>query len=341
MKTLAFVTWKHSTACVSVLLLLTTPPTVQAQFNHTTNNGTITITGYTGPGGDVTIPDTINGLPVTSIGDFAFWNLANVTSVTIPNSVVSLGGAAFEGCALSSVTIGSGVANIGNYTFDGCTSLTNVTFGNSVTTIGVYAFSVCTSLTTLRIPDSVLSVMSGAFYECLSLTNVTIGNSVTNIGDYAFSGCDSLNSVTIGTSVTSIEGGAFEGNRPIIFYFKGNAPVADGSAFMNANGLVFATAYYLPGTTGWSAFSFNTGVPAVLWNPLIQTGDASFGVRTNQFGFNIVWADGKAVLVEACTNLHNPLWTPVATNTFTGDSSYFSDPQWTNHPARFYRLHSP
>ena len=62
------------TACAMklLLLLLTLPAVVQAQFNYTTNNGTITITGYTGPGGAVAIPDTINGLPVTSIGDYAF-----------------------------------------------------------------------------------------------------------------------------------------------------------------------------------------------------------------------------------------------------------------------------
>ena len=70
----------------------------QVPFNYTTNNGTITITGYTGPGGAVTIPDTINGLPVTSIGDYAFCNCTSLTSVTIPNSVTSIGDEAFSYC---------------------------------------------------------------------------------------------------------------------------------------------------------------------------------------------------------------------------------------------------
>ncbi len=103
----------------------------------------------------------------------------------------------------------------------------------------------------------------------------------------------------------------------------------------------YGTAYYLPGTTGWAAFSTNTGIPVVLWLPLFQTGDASFGVRTNQFGFNIAWASGQTVVVEAASNLSNPLWTPVATNILTSDSVYFSDPQSSNYPARFYRLRSP
>ena len=100
-----------------------------------------------------------------------------------------------------------------------------------------------------------------------------------------------------------------------------------------------ATVYYLPGTTGWGT-TFG-GRPAVLWNPLVQTSDASFGVRTNRFGFTITGASNLVIVVEASTNLANPVWAPVGTNTLTGGSSYFSDPQWTNHPARFYRLRSP
>lgn len=73
----------------------------------------------------------------------------------------------------------------------------------------------------------------------------------------------------------------------------------------------------------------------------MQTTVPSFGVRTNQFGFTIAWASGQVIVVEACTNLQNPTWSPVGTNTLTRGSSYFSDPQWTNHPGCFYRLRSP
>ena len=73
----------------------------------------------------------------------------------------------------------------------------------------------------------------------------------------------------------------------------------------------------------------------VLPNPLILTAYRRFGVQTNGFGFIISWATNIAVVVEACTNLANPIWSPVGTNTLTDGSSYFSDPQWTNYPSAF------
>ena len=73
----------------------------------------------------------------------------------------------------------------------------------------------------------------------------------------------------------------------------------------------------------------------------MQTRDASFGVRTNRFGFNLDWASGRVVVVEACTNLAEPVWSPVGTNVLTDGSAYFSDPGWTDSPARFYRLRAP
>ena len=70
-----------------------------------------------------------------------------------------------------------------------------------------------------------------------------------------------------------------------------------------------------------------------------QISPASPGVRTNQFGFNIIGTSNIVVVVEASTNLANPTWSPLRTNTLTGGSAYFSDPQWTNYSSRFYRLH--
>jgi len=109
------------TACVTRLwplllwLLLTLPAVAQAQFNYTTDNGAITITGYTGPGGALAIPATINGLPVTRIGNYAFTDCTGLTSVTIPNGVTSIGLFVFYSCtSLTSVTIGNSVGHIGD-----------------------------------------------------------------------------------------------------------------------------------------------------------------------------------------------------------------------------------
>jgi len=355
-----------------LLLLLTLPAVVQAQFNYTTNNGTIIITGYTGPGGAVAIPDTIDGLPVTRIGDSAFQGKTSLTSVSIPNSVTSIGDSAFNYCtSLASVTIGSGVTNIGFFAFSSCTSLSaitvdalnsvyssvdgvlfnksqtvliifpgdkagNYTIPNSVTSIGNYAFA-GSSLTSVTIPNNVTSIGDFAFSGCTILTKVRIGNGVTSIGSQAFRSCASLTSVTIPTSVTGIGGFAFASCTSLTgVYFKGNAPSVGPFVFINANNVIV---YYLPGTTGWGA-TF-AGRPAVLWNPLVQTGDASFGVRTNRFGFTITGASNLVIVVEASTSLANPAWIPVGTNILTGGSSYFSDAQWTNQPARFYRLRQP
>ena len=270
-----------------------------------------------GKAGAYTIPNS-----VTSIGAGAFYECSSLTSVTIPNSVTSIGSSAFSSCtSLNSIAIGSSVTSIGDGAFVGCTSLTSVTIPNSVTSIGSSAFSSCTSLTSLTIPNSVTSIGDSAFISCTSLSTVTIGNSVTNIGSGAFILCTNLTGV----------------------YFKSNAPSVDWFVFDSDHN---ATAYYLPGTTGWgSVFGAfppgEAGVPTVLWNPQVQTSGGSFGVRTNQFGFNITWASGMVVVVEACENPANPVWSPLQTNTLSGDSFYFSDPQWTNYPARLYRLRSP
>jgi len=149
---------------------------------------------------------------------------------------------------------------------------------------------------------------------CSNLTSVTISKSVTSIGSLAFGFCSSLRAV----------------------YSQGDAPRVGSSVFSGANN---ATGYYLPGTTGWSEVFGDR--PTALWLAQIQTTDASFGVRTNQFGFNIAWASGMTATVEAYTNLANPVWSPLQTNTLTSDSLYFSDPEWTNHPARFYRIRWP
>ena len=119
-------------------------------------------------------------------------------------------------------------------------------------------------------------------------------------------------------------------------YFRGNAPSLGYNPFYAAGSM---TVFILPHATNWDQ-TFG-GYPVALWLPQIQAGDVGFGVRSNQFGFDVNWTSGQVVVVEACTNLSDPDWQPVQTNTLTSDPLYFSDPQWTNYPGRFYRLRSP
>jgi hypothetical protein len=220
-----------------------------ADLTYTTTDGEVTITDCDEAAtGELVIPNTIEGNPVTSIGDWAFNNCTSLTSITIGNSVTSIGDYAFLRCtSLTSITIPDNVTSIGNDTFYNCSSLTTIEVGaenvnyadvngvlfnkektvlhtypagktgdnyviaNSVTSIGDYAFFQCTSLTSITIPDSVTSIGESAFYKCTNLTSVTIPDGVTSIGRGAFDSCSSLTSITFMGAAPTVGGNAFYG----------------------------------------------------------------------------------------------------------------------------------
>ena len=136
--------------------------------------------------GSVTIPNTVlwdRSYRVTDIQSYAFFGCSGLSSVTIPNSVTS----------------------IGNEAFYGCSNLTSVTIPESVTSIGTEAFRECSRLTSINIPKKVTRIGDRTFYGCSSLTNITIPDGVTSIGWAAFEYCSSLTSIKIPKSVTSID----------------------------------------------------------------------------------------------------------------------------------------
>jgi hypothetical protein len=191
-------------------------------------------------------------------------------SYNIANSVANIGYRAFEGCTgLTNIIIGTGLTSIGVSAFSYCASLTSIIIPGTVTNIEDAAFWRCTMLRSVMIPNSVTAIGGSAFSECTSLTSVTIPGSVTSIGDYAFYYCTSLTNVTVGNGVTSIGYWAFSDCYPLTsVFFTGNAPTVGSSPFRVDN---FATAYYLPETTGWGT-TFG-GCPTALWTqvPTIQT----------------------------------------------------------------------
>src|ERR1035437_11140673 len=185
-----------------LLVLLSLPVVVEAQFNYTTSNGTITITAYSGYGGAVIIPSAINDLPVTTVAAGAFstyYYCSLITSLAIPDSVTNFSDGVFYDCIrLTAITLDTHnpvYSSVGGVMFNkDQTKLIQYPFaksGNyaiptSVTNIADFAFESCTGLTGVTIPTSVTSVGSLVFFSCTSLTNVNLPSGVASIGRSSF-----------------------------------------------------------------------------------------------------------------------------------------------------------
>jgi len=215
-------------------------------FEYYIHQDFVSISKYTGNEASVIIPDQIDGIPVTVIGERAFIFCTSLTGIDIPNSVTSIGDRAFYGCTnLAAVNIGdsnagagsggdySSCTSIGDYAFQGC-GLIRIEIPQSVTRIGANAFSssnlnitwyynpallidnnpaLSNNFFRTHLKDvfilSVTSIGGNAFKDCTGLASVTIGNSVNSIGDYAFSGCSQLTLVYFGVGVKTIGSSAF------------------------------------------------------------------------------------------------------------------------------------
>ena len=174
-------------------------------------DGTVGITKYNGSASTLTIPSKLGGKSVSMIGDEAFKNERSLTSVTIPEGVVSIGEYAFGFCGnITSIKFPSTVTAIRDDAFYGCESLKTLNLPKGLRSIGGLAFYNCNSLTSVTIPDTVTRIEGGAFWCCESLTSVTIPDSVTELGGLVFSECTNLKSVTLSKNITSIGGRAFE-----------------------------------------------------------------------------------------------------------------------------------
>ncbi len=290
---------------------------------------------------------------LTNIGNETFVNCASLENVAVPVGVRVIGASAFSECiSLKDMAVPEGVLTIGSAAFHNCAGLTNATLPGTVTNIGSEVFFACSnllavtvnplnpayrsldgvlfdkSLTTLiqypggragayRIPCGVGAIGVGAVACCTGLTNVTLPNSVTNIGRLGFAYSWRLTQM----------------------YCEGAPPSASSDSFgvvLNRGIPIPVTVYYLPakGWDGLNTFGFR---PIRLWHPRIASRDSSFGVGTNGFGFRILWGSGMNVVIQASTNLATRVWVPVRTNTVIDGTADFTDPQWTNQAARYYR----
>ena len=270
-----------------------------------------TLFAESGTCGDNLTWDLTNGvLTISGTGDmtnwytyvFVPWNSyrEDITSVTIGNSVTSIGVNAFRGCSsLTSVTIGNSVTSIGVNAFFGCSSLTSViwnakncqdftsdntpfyrsnyydtrnqiisfVFGEEVEHIPAYLCAGMTNLTSIEIPNSVTSIEDKTFENCSGLTSVTIGNSVTSIGMYAFDGCSSLMSITIPNNVTSIADYAFAYCSSLTSITIPNSVTSIGKdAFAGCSSLTSVTIGNSVTSIGYSAFDGCSSLTTVIWN---------------------------------------------------------------------------
>ncbi len=175
--------------------------------------------GYTKPSGDLIIPDTVNhngySYPVLYIDNKAFYECSELTSVTIPTSITTIGGNSFYGCSgLTTITIPGSVTRIVAGAFKNCSNLTTVFFQaiecTQMGTVSSPAFANCPNLTSLHIDLGVTTIPSNAFYGCTSLNGtLVVPGTVTSIGNSAFYGCSGLSVLDLGNALTEINAKAF------------------------------------------------------------------------------------------------------------------------------------
>ena len=153
--------------------------------------------------------EAIIGDCVDYMSYYTFGQCYSLSSVTLPNSLKTIGDNVFDSCSgLTSITIPNSVSSITSYAFTKCSGITNVVVPNSVTNLGVGVFQRCSSLQSATLPSGLTSIQSNLFRYCSSLSSVTIPSSVTSIGVYAFAETK-ITDITIPNGVTSIGNSAF------------------------------------------------------------------------------------------------------------------------------------
>jgi BspA type Leucine rich repeat region (6 copies) len=208
----------------------------QGPFEFAVNQGTVTITRYTGSRKHVVIPEQVNLLPIKCIGDGAFAG-TTISSVAIPDSVKTIGSAAFLGCSgLTNLDLPDSVAKIGPQAFQECHSLLSVKLPSRIRCLPDSLFALCNNLTNVFIPDGVTDIGVAAFADS-GLRRIVIPDSVTDLGHAVFLGCDGLREVTIGNGITTIPDITFKDCGLSEIRFGTNVATIGAAAFTGCAGL--------------------------------------------------------------------------------------------------------
>lgn len=281
----------------------------------------------------ITVPDGIS-----SIGK-SFYKFKGLSSVTLGNSVTTIGEYAFSGCTyLSRINLGNSVTTIGEYAFSKCSSLSQIDLGNSVTTIGKYAFIGCTNIKSISIPNSVKYLEEGVFYGCKNMVSVTIGNGVVSIGSKAFLDCTTLSSVYISdiaswckivfySNPLSTAKHLYLNNEEVIeLIIPENVKSIPGSAF---SGCASITSVTLPSSVtsiGGGAFKDCSNISSLSLENIVSIGGQSFanctGLKKVTVGKSIKTISSKSF--ENCTALSD--FTCLATEVPVAESGAFTNP---------------
>lgn len=216
-------------------------------FLYNEYEDSVAITGYIGTDENVTVPGTINGKPVTVIGDSAFCNNQSIRKVTLPDSIKVIDSDAFDSSTLEEINLPEELEDIGYEAFEYCQSLKSITIPDSVTFISTWAFNNCTSLESAKIGSGVMSINNYTFANCTSLKELTLSEGLESIGDEALIGCTSLKNITVPKSVNEIGENAIamtynndgEGYVPVsgavIYGYNGSA----AETYADENGIEF------------------------------------------------------------------------------------------------------